>query len=446
MSGNDLDWFDEKTSETKPNNLISHIYVKTVMNLPPLQDILSKSSEEEPRPFTINMPQHQFSIYFHGPYDDSGTNNIVVNVQFDKDECADYQPAILLSFFDPSSGKLLRRTRHSPCSWNYDQYLTPCQPFVEEEEEEEERQETLEEEKGMVEEEKEEEGKEKEEESNSAEESSSEEEGKEEEKRCCKEQNEYCNYVINRQCFIPLENNIQMVIEYIASPVAGADSGLGCAQFEEYSKKVENHAKTLNPVLEVPKPVSTIESMLANPENTFADFEFFIVRDKTSVKAHKSVLSVRSPVFEAMLRNKMAESTSGRMEISGISVGMFKLFLKHLYLGPQCGFQRNELCLCEVDNLAELMQLADLYGMESLVDQCLKVFKHKLFIGNVARTMKAALMITQGEKTKRLINECSLVLVKLAIEDQNSLNSTAAGSKLLNIATEMENGYNEQKK
>lgn len=50
-------------------------------------------------------------------------------------------------------------------------------------------------------------------------------------------------------------------------------------------------------------------------------------------KAHKAILSARSPVFGAMFEHEMEESRKGRVEISDIDPDVFHEMLKFVYTG-----------------------------------------------------------------------------------------------------------------
>jgi len=103
------------------------------------------------------------------------------------------------------------------------------------------------------------------------------------------------------------------------------------------------------------------------------------------IKAHKAILSARSPVFAAMLRSGMKESVENRVEINDIAPDIFEALLRFIYtdrvdltqvdakdllaaankyLLPLLKFQCQQF-LCKTitsENCGELLVLADLHN------------------------------------------------------------------------------------
>ncbi|KAL3504304.1 hypothetical protein ACH5RR_034145 [Cinchona calisaya] len=81
------------------------------------------------------------------------------------------------------------------------------------------------------------------------------------------------------------------------------------------------------------------------------------------VPAHRAVLACRSPVFRAMLENKMEESLSGTIKIGDVSYDALRNFVNYLYTA--------EACLDE--NMAyDLLVLAEKYQVKHLKTYCEK--------------------------------------------------------------------------
>lgn len=72
-------------------------------------------------------------------------------------------------------------------------------------------------------------------------------------------------------------------------------------------------------------------------------------------KAHKAILSARSPVFGAMFEHEMEESRKGRVEISDIDPDVFHEMLKFVYTGstPQLQGMADDL-LAAADKVGSL--------------------------------------------------------------------------------------------
>ncbi|CAI9087600.1 OLC1v1021708C1 [Oldenlandia corymbosa var. corymbosa] len=87
------------------------------------------------------------------------------------------------------------------------------------------------------------------------------------------------------------------------------------------------------------------------------------------VPAHRAVLACRSPVFRAMLENKMEESISGTIKIGDVSYDVLRIFVNYLYTA--------EACLDE--NVAyDLLVLADKYQVKHLKTYCEKYLMSNL--------------------------------------------------------------------
>jgi len=85
----------------------------------------------------------------------------------------------------------------------------------------------------------------------------------------------------------------------------------------------------------------------------------FLVGEET-LSAHRSLLSIRSPVFEAMFNSGMKEALTGQVRIGDIEPNTFRHFLHFLYTGMlEPGADKEELYL-----------LADRYQVETLVNLC----------------------------------------------------------------------------
>ncbi|GER40302.1 BTB/POZ domain-containing protein [Striga asiatica] len=76
-----------------------------------------------------------------------------------------------------------------------------------------------------------------------------------------------------------------------------------------------------------------------------------------SIRAHRAVLSSRSPVFKAMLENEMEESLSGTIKISDVSYDALRAFVNYLYTAEAC---LDEQMACDLLVLAEKYQVKHL--------------------------------------------------------------------------------------
>ncbi|XP_075518980.1 BTB/POZ domain-containing protein At4g08455 [Primulina tabacum] len=87
------------------------------------------------------------------------------------------------------------------------------------------------------------------------------------------------------------------------------------------------------------------------------------------IPAHRAVLVSRSPVFRAMLENKMEESLSGTIKISDVSYDALRAFVSYLYTADA---SLDEHMACE------LLVLAEKYEVKHLKTYCEKYLMSKL--------------------------------------------------------------------
>ena len=83
-----------------------------------------------------------------------------------------------------------------------------------------------------------------------------------------------------------------------------------------------------------------------------------------SFPAHKLILSLRSPVFDAMFSHEMPESQTNEVHITDCDPEIFQVFLRYMYTGS-CGTIEQPLALYTV---------ADRYGLQILKFECTAAF------------------------------------------------------------------------
>uniref|UniRef100_A0A0N5BST2 BTB domain-containing protein n=1 Tax=Strongyloides papillosus TaxID=174720 RepID=A0A0N5BST2_STREA len=102
-----------------------------------------------------------------------------------------------------------------------------------------------------------------------------------------------------------------------------------------------------------PTPVLDTSKLLFSHQYS----DFTITVDGVDLKAHKMVLSLRSPVFDAMFNSNIQESQSNRVEIKDFGINVVREMLTYIYTNT-CP-KIKELAL-------ELMMIADKYGINDL--------------------------------------------------------------------------------
>lgn len=103
--------------------------------------------------------------------------------------------------------------------------------------------------------------------------------------------------------------------------------------------------------------------------------DFTLCAGNKSFPVHKSILSVRSPVFKAMFSNPMAEKDGHVLEIPDVDPGTLEKMLLFIYL--------NEMQDLESDSALNLYFAADKYGIEDLKGITRSILKSTLCVSNV---------------------------------------------------------------
>ncbi|GBM95831.1 Speckle-type POZ protein-like B [Araneus ventricosus] len=117
---------------------------------------------------------------------------------------------------------------------------------------------------------------------------------------------------------------------------------------------------------------------LLNPETCcFADVTFKC--GNASIPAHKSLLSIRSPVFAAMFKNPMKENRENKVDISDMDVSVLRIMLTYIYTGKTPDFT--------VSSASELLFAADKYQLQDLKRVCCDFLKQNISLENVLRIL-----------------------------------------------------------
>lgn len=111
--------------------------------------------------------------------------------------------------------------------------------------------------------------------------------------------------------------------------------------FDFWFANISETEKTVALVNDVHKPSSSpvnscTESLLEDLQKLLEEGSHHDLELKCgdrSISAHKSILTVRSTVFAAMLRNDMQEGRSGVVDITDIEFPVLQYFLRYVYSG-----------------------------------------------------------------------------------------------------------------
>jgi len=107
----------------------------------------------------------------------------------------------------------------------------------------------------------------------------------------------------------------------------------------------------------------------------------FIMSDGTRIPAHRSILSVRSPVMKILFDAEMKEARDGEVELKDVEPKIFREMLRFIYTG-KCSVER-------VDPTA-LFGLAHRYEVASLQALCAAKMSSSITANNVAERLVLA--------------------------------------------------------
>ena len=128
-------------------------------------------------------------------------------------------------------------------------------------------------------------------------------------------------------------------------------------------------------------PESTILNDLTNIVNnpTFSDVRFRLHGDRI-VYAHK-ILLIRIPYFSAMFEGQMMESKQDEVKIENISYNTFLQLLNYVYT--------DKVKSDSIENIVELFEAADLYGIDRLKMICEKEIYDMIDMENAPNVLRS---------------------------------------------------------
>ncbi|KAK7026706.1 hypothetical protein SK128_019313 [Halocaridina rubra] len=126
--------------------------------------------------------------------------------------------------------------------------------------------------------------------------------------------------------------------------------------------------------------------------------------NQKTLKAHKLILAMSSPVFEAMFFGGMAEKGEKPVEILDVQPEAFKALLQYIY--------SDEINLSSFDQVCEICYAAKKYMIPAVVEQCTQYIWSDLHPGNVCRAYEFARLFEEP----RLLDKCLQIICTKSIE------------------------------
>lgn len=132
--------------------------------------------------------------------------------------------------------------------------------------------------------------------------------------------------------------------------------------------------------------MTSLYDLFENNEATDVDFVFTQSGQSKQISAHKVILAAESPVFKAMFYGPMKEK--GQVKMIDVHSTAFMVFLQAIY---------HKFETINMDNIAEVMRLADKYDTQSVMDYCTESLGQFISVKNVCLIIGLALRY--GQKT-----------------------------------------------
>ncbi|OXU28861.1 hypothetical protein TSAR_009154 [Trichomalopsis sarcophagae] len=125
------------------------------------------------------------------------------------------------------------------------------------------------------------------------------------------------------------------------------------------------------------KELEELEQLIG--ETNYSDVEL-CVEGKT-IRAHKCILALKSPVFAAMFQTEMKEKCENKVQIQDIEYSVFTEMLRYVYS-------------CQVTDIktmaVELLAAADRYSIDGLKAACERTICSSLSVDNAAKSLQLA--------------------------------------------------------
>ena len=163
-------------------------------------------------------------------------------------------------------------------------------------------------------------------------------------------------------------------------------------------------------------PVSkhTLKDDMASLMQDGASSDVTLVAGRSNFRAHKAILSARSPVFARMFQHRMIENTMNRVNITDIKPEILQVVLRFIYTDDCAVFQKST---SSKQIARELFSAADKYQLEQLKILCENELSRTLSVDNVAETLVYADM----HNAQHLKQSC----IRLIISKRSEVPQTA---------------------
>ena len=197
-----------------------------------------------------------------------------------------------------------------------------------------------------------------------------------------------------------------------------------------------------------PQPILPQPVLTHTPQANFSSvldaghFDVTLVAGEKEFRAHKVVISARSPIFAKMFSHDMKEKSTNKIEIEDIEAEILQKMLLNIYSGdtPLLNSAADQLIVAKLrgkdeseavspppadpcEEAKKLLYAADKYQIEGLVKCCEKFLSEHLTVDNVAETV----LLADKHNAAQLRKSCSVFIAN----HQSAVSKTSGWSEVL---------------
>ncbi|CAL4060157.1 unnamed protein product, partial [Meganyctiphanes norvegica] len=129
-----------------------------------------------------------------------------------------------------------------------------------------------------------------------------------------------------------------------------------------------------------------------------ADINIFFPQDDVTIKAHKFVLGISSPIFMKLLYGSFSEASEGcrTIKLHEDSSQIFEILLDHIYKGFTP--------IKHIDEAQAVYAMAHKYDIKSLMCACFEHLKTEITTENILKVYEFAVFYEESELLKRCLS------------------------------------------
>ena len=140
-----------------------------------------------------------------------------------------------------------------------------------------------------------------------------------------------------------------------------------------------------------PSPLAAAlrQLLLLPPSASHADV-VLVSAEGERISAHKAILAARSPVFRAMFTHDMLENREHEVKLEDVASATIQAMLRHIYTNELPSAADAMAWHCRWEDVAQLLELADRFGLEELKAACGRVLGTCVHADNALALLRLA--------------------------------------------------------